>query len=446
MGNSLDQSPLFINFNLKNHDREQDKNKEVLIVMICRWNKQKCSISTKKKVKPVHWDYDAGKAKTGGRNRHHAENQRLNAYLAGMAKDFTEVHVKRGGDELLTKDASFYFRMKRGGHWIKPSDKERLEKEKIEDTPSFFEFVDAFIQKAQSRVDANRDTWKKYVTTRNHLMTFSAERELQLAFDSFTWEFREDFIDWLYSPPRESSINNASKIMEVVTRFLKEANKAKISRNTIYKEEGWYIPRFKNPKPTLYYEELKQLEALDLSHRQSFQIVRDFFVLSCYTSLRFQDLKRIAPERFSEVDGITILTLRPQKNQKKAEIIKAPVLEPAQRILRKYNFQSPPFLSHQKFNFYLKEICKLAGLDRPVVYTVTNGGRPQDLTFPLWQKVSAHTGRRTFATIFTQMGISQARLRQVTGHKKESTFQGYVNTDPDRNAAELGKEMGRVLG
>ena len=103
---------------------------------------------------------------------------------------------------------------------------------------------------------------------------------------------------------------------------------------------------------------------------------------------------------------------------------------------RKGNF--PRKISDQKYNEYIKEIAKEAGLTKLV------DGAKQDAEtkrkvfgkFPKWELVTSHIGRRSYAT--NNYGIIPTRLiMTMTGHKSEKEFLKYIGKSETSMAMQL---------
>src|SRR5690606_29822146 len=84
-----------------------------------------------------------------------------------------------------------------------------------------------------------------------------------------------------------------------------------------------------------------------------------------------------------------------------------PLNNTAKAIINKYKHDDKlPKLSNPKYNLYLKELCKLAGLNEPILITNTVGNKQHKAVRPKWEVVSAHTSRKTFITTALEKGIS----------------------------------------
>ena len=90
--------------------------------------------------------------------------------------------------------------------------------------------------------------------------------------------------------------------------------------------------------------------------------------------------------------------------------------------MKKNNYSSPRAVSNQKMNIYLKELCKLAGLNELVQLRKNIGGENRDIIEEKYKFVSTHTARRSFATNFYELGFTAYKLMQITGHTSEQKF------------------------
>ena len=98
----------------------------------------------------------------------------------------------------------------------------------------------------------------------------------------------------------------------------------------------------------------------------------------------------------------------------------------------------PTKISSQKFNDYIKELCKEAGIDTPTKGAVTKVvevegkkvKRKVQGIFPKYELISSHTLRKTATTHMYQ--VLGADVKNITGHSKEETVNIYVNNDRSR--------------
>ncbi len=79
----------------------------------------------------------------------------------------------------------------------------------------------------------------------------------------------------------------------------------------------------------------------------------------------------------------------------------------------------------------------MAGLTELVTRRKYIKGQTIKETKELWEVVSSHTARRSFATNAYLSGIPTLKIMKFTGHKKESTFLKYIKMDEKENALEL---------
>ncbi len=102
-------------------------------------------------------------------------------------------------------------------------------------------------------------------------------------------------------------------------------------------------------------------------------------------------------------------------------------------ILDKRNGEFPRAISDQRYNEYIKKVCKLAQLKEMLEgkkqVDIDPKGKESKIravsgTFEKWELVTSHIGRRSFATNFYG-NIPTAYLIYVTGHSSESMFLWY---------------------
>jgi integrase len=79
----------------------------------------------------------------------------------------------------------------------------------------------------------------------------------------------------------------------------------------------------------------------------------------------------------------------------------------------------PRAISNQKFNAAIKEACQLAGL-------IETGRLSTQPGKELYDCISSHTARRSFATNLYLEGFPTLDLMKVTGHKTEKAFLKYI--------------------
>jgi integrase len=127
-------------------------------------------------------------------------------------------------------------------------------------------------------------------------------------------------------------------------------------------------------------------------------------------------------------------------NEKTNKEVFIPIDKRLYKMLEKYNFKSPS-ISNQKFNDYLKEVFKAVGITDEINIRESIKGVMKDTSYQKCDIVSAHDGRRTWASINYLKGYPIGLLMQVTGHEKEETFLSYVGVSALEKARRLNAEM-----
>lgn len=138
--------------------------------------------------------------------------------------------------------------------------------------------------------------------------------------------------------------------------------------------------------------------------------VRDVFVFCCYTGLGYSDVFKLTVDNIIiGIDGKKQINL---KRTKTDTIVKVPLLEPAVKILEKYQNHPMclytgrllPVKSNQKQNAYLKEIAEICNCNK---------------------NLTTHIARHTFATLMLTLGISMESVSSMLGHTDIKTTQIY---------------------
>ena len=276
-------------------------------------------------------------------------------------------------------------------------------------------FLDDFVKeiktKQQEYVPA---TIQHYIALKGHLQNFLKSLGLKdMRLDAINRNIVDRFdtflMTWVHPVLNRAMTRNTAN--RYLTK-LKVIIHAAIRKEILVKSPFWgfKISRVRTQRIFLTQEELKLITDHDLCNNASLQRVRDVFIFSVYTGLRFSDVYALKSKAISVgEDGRLWITLNQAKTKDPLHI---PMLKPAEDIYKKYEELRKvtglvlPNLSSQKINTSLKEIAKLTGVTK-------------NFTF--------HSGRHTFATTITlEQGVGIKTVSQWLGHTSIKSTEVYA--------------------
>lgn len=315
--------------------------------------------------------------------------------------------------------------------------------------------------------DSSIETWnsfephlKDYVT--NALMTF----------EDITPQFRDGFASHLAD--KGYMQNTVNKHVSAFQKLCRLSAQYGYNNNAITLQ-GWQAHEAQKDerKNAIYLnnEELDALFKMELNEKEG--IVRDAFLVGCFTTQRYSDFSRISSEMVTRrEDGSLFLVLSQNKTKKDVFI---PVFDDRLKmILRKHNYNIPNVSDHQinksikdilfKLSFdveslneeyktkastrdydlvksyntlldqerkgiidtagkkYLRKLKKRA--ERNDIPSITKDGF---IIKKKWQLVSTHTARRSGITNLVKTGkLTNRQIMTISGHATEKIFEHYI--------------------
>lgn len=188
----------------------------------------------------------------------------------------------------------------------------------------------------------------------------------------------------------------------------------------------------------LSWEELMKVYELRFPEEKKYlERVRDCFCFSCFSGLRYSDLKTL--KRTDIFKGYIQIT-----TEKTDTTLQIDLNKYSSAILNKYKNEdlgdyALPVPSNQKMNEYLKELGFIAGITEPITQIYYKGTERIEEVHPKFKLLGTHTGRRTFICNALMLGINAEVVMQWTGHKDYKQMQPYiaVATEVKRKAMNL---------
>ena len=304
----------------------------------------------------------------------------------------------------------------------------------------FLPFIEKFIEEAA--VGKKRATIFVYRKTLGHLKDFERVRKRgkKLAFDAIDLDFYQDFVEYLTKDLGFLN-NTVGKYVKTIKTFLSEATERGLNQNVAFKSKRFKVLQEDSDAVYLNEKEVEALGELDLSKHPKLAKVRDLFVVGCWVGLRFSDLREVKSDNFVEDEDTRLLRVRAIKTGEEVFIPLHPTVE---GILNRYDGHLPRSISNQKMNDYLKELCKLAGMDAPETVTTYRGAIRIDKMVKKYEIVSTHTARRSFATNLFLQGLPPYTIMKITGHRTEKAFLRYIKVSAKEHARILKQHWQRL--
>jgi len=273
-------------------------------------------------------------------------------------------------------------------------------------------------------------TLKVYRTTKHHLEEFEAKYKFKVNFDKIGIDLYYRYVAFIKA--KGLSPNSIGKDIKNIKVFMREALEMELTDNLQFEKPKFSVTKEDTSATFLTTGEISKLYKYDLSGNTRLEPVRDLFVFGCSVGLRFSDYSNIKPENIREMDGETYIDLKAQKTNQRVVIPCNPIVKDIFAKYRQMPNSLPRAISNQKFNSYIKEACKLAGLNAKGRLE----GAPDK---ELWETVSSHTARRSFATNLYNEGFPIIDLMKITGHKTEKAFLGYIKINETDAAKRLSR-------
>lgn len=319
----------------------------------------------------------------------------------------------------------------------------------------FFDLFDRFLLEKKR----TSNSIKNYHTLYNCLKRFEAYKRIILSPNlidkSFVLNF-EDYVlnEWKIVRKHDGLLNVCSESRAIEKRSLNTVAKQLKNLSAFM---NWLVvngymrqnPLLGMQKPTQVYGtpfflsimERDKLYAFDFASvgRPQLNMQRDVFVFQCLIGCRVSDLQRLT--RANVRDGF-IEYIADKTINERPRTIRVPLSKTAQEILERYCWVEKPAIlpqiSSQRYNDAIKDMLRLAGIDRMV--TILDPLTRREISKPIYEVASSHMARRTFIGNLYNKVKDPNLISSMSGHADGSrAFARYRAIDDDikRSVIEL---------
>jgi integrase len=297
-----------------------------------------------------------------------------------------------------------------------------------------FDFIDKYIVDHSSSREAG--SLSVYKSVKNHLLAYQSKTQHKVRFETIDYTFFQRFQSFMIE---QGNLNNTTiaKALSTLKTFLTYARKSGIKVNDGYKD--FTIKREKLEVIALNEAEFSSLLKMDLNKNKRLDQVRDIFCFSCASGLRISDMQQLKREHIKG-DYIS-LTVKKTKSE-----LTIPLNSITYGILSKYkeHIQPLPLISSQKLNVYIKELCKKADINDPIEIVRFRGTKRETTTYPKYELIHLHTGRKTFCTLSLEKGMSAEQVMSISGHTDYKSFKRYVDVTEKLKKVVMVKAWGDI--
>lgn len=387
------------NCTIKFYLQNPSKKNPLAAPIYCRitYDRKKSELFTGERIDPSKWLDEAGMPK---------KDRRLEEYLINIKSRLLQRkrELEYSKRPVSAKALKEYFRIG----------------DKIDET-YFLEYFDKIYNKhILIPNEYSEGTIRRYRVTKNHYQSFlDTTNRTDVLLEDFDNSIIREFDYYLLTTPSQQykkpmGRNSANNYHKKIKKILGMAVKEKLIRTNPYVD--FPIKDEKSNREFLTKDELNALKENSLGDNQSLMKVRDIFLFSCYTGLRYGDAQNLRSHnvyRDSDVDYW--LVFGQEKLDDKKEMF--PLLQPAIDMYHKYDHYREvtgriiPEMSNAKINTYLKIIAELVGIRKHLTH---------------------HVARHTFATTITLSNdMPLEMVSAFLGHSDIRTTQIYAKLTPN---------------
>ncbi|MCE9537608.1 MAG: site-specific integrase, partial [Bacteroidetes bacterium] len=276
-------------------------------------NRKKSELATSYHIEPKEWSETSQRTK---------KNSQINEDLASM-------------EEQVYNIAKY---LKKKNKAITSLNIKDILTEKYKVNTHLIEFFNRFTDRLALAGESKNENISYYGVTKKHLQNFLQERKIHdVLIENIDYNFISDFDLFLLSQKvnhsentmmRNTANKHHSRVRTILLRAIKEGH--------IHKNPYMDFKLNKTPSTRTFLtdEELEQITEHTLGGNESLMKVRDIFIFSVYTGLRFEDAQLLTMDSITkEKKGKHSLRIKQEKTD---EYLAIPLLKPALSIISKY--------------------------------------------------------------------------------------------------------------
>jgi len=390
-----------------------NKKGEKPIVMRITYNNQRSVIHIGFMIKPKYWAKNQLVLPNPAHepdNFHQIINKRIKTYRK-IAEDTISNAIENG---ISLSDAYLKNQIKNVG---------QMESGK----KTFFTAMQEYIDSSKS-TKAER-TIKGYTTTKTFLKDFEDATGFNIDFNTINLTFYDKLRNYAFLE-REILDNYFAKIISTLKSFMNWAGDRGYHKNQFYSK--FKATEKENEVIFLTLEELMTLKDFTFE-KNNYRKARDIFCFGCFTGLRISDILQLTRDHVK--NGQIIKSI-----QKTRRMEMIPINKFAQEIIDRYPKDSArllPKMSQQKLNQYIKKCCEEAKFTEMIKIVRFSGNQPKEYTYPKHELITSHVARKTFITNSLMLNMNPKVIKEIVGHKKDSTLNKYLKITEQFKADQM---------
>jgi len=298
----------------------------------------------------------------------------------------------------------------------------------------FIKHIDIKQFKGKNTPGASQNTKKNYESTLALIEEYEDKKKTKIKFSDLSLEKIEELKSWMKE--QEYAIGTIGHYLKMIKSI---CNKAKRSDILVHQAifETSKITKANEDKvnATITFDEIELIkkQVIPNNHLEN---ARKWTLLGLSIGQRVNDLlnlKKTDIRRDSENNAfIDIQQIKTKKD------VTIPIMD--YEILELLDNDFPTKISEQKFNQYLKEVCKLCGISQMIegeksTMIDKETKRIVKGIYPKHELISSHDLRRSYLTNHYNI-IPTSLLRMMSGHSTEKQLLEYINRpeNKDENA------------
>ena len=356
-------------------------------------------------------------------NRQTEVNTELNKIENHVLNAFNSVNPDEINKEWLQTQIDYYY-----------NPPQQAEKLPTELNKYLLHYIDA------KRTEVTESTIKKCNVIKQLLTRYQSHYKKNLSLTDIDTNFKTHFENYCLS--NGYAPNTIARTIRFIKTICKHAKSNGLE--TSYQLDSIKVKYHKIESIYLTVNELEAIEKTSglVEHLNN---ARDWLLISCYTGQRVSDFMRFTKEmiRFEKNKEGVLKPLIEFTQKKTGKEMTVPLSQKVMDILSKRNGEFPRAISDQKYNDYIKIVCREAKITQKVNGSVISETEPESGiyrketgVFEKCDLVTSHIGRRSFAT--NNYGIIPTSfLIYVTGHSTEALFLNYIGKSNKDIAMEL---------